>query len=73
MSGCGRPAAKSPVTGDAAKAVSDSRSAIRASEQFDKPSQERLLDIGMIATTQGLGFLDMEALDAQAGRPIRSV
>ncbi|WP_406321635.1 hypothetical protein [Streptomyces sp. NBC_01637] len=61
------------MTGDAAKAMSDSRSAIRASEQFDKPSQERHWDIGMIATPQGLGFLNMEAFDAQAGRPIRSV
>lgn len=29
-------------------------------------------DVGVIATPQGLGFLDVEAVEAQTGHPIRS-
>ena len=35
-------------------------------------AQERHWDVGVIATPQGLGFLDTEAVEAQTGRPIRS-
>ncbi|MDQ0405534.1 flavoprotein [Streptomyces sp. NPDC000349] len=35
-------------------------------------AQERHWDVGVIATPQGLGFLDAEAVETQTGRPIRS-
>ncbi|MEU1030703.1 flavoprotein [Streptomyces mirabilis] len=35
-------------------------------------AQERHWDVGVIATPQGLGFLDTEAIEAQTGFPIRS-
>ncbi|WP_149829319.1 flavoprotein [Streptomyces tailanensis] len=35
-------------------------------------AQDRHWDVGVIATPQGLGFLDAEAVEAQTGRPIRS-
>ncbi|MFE7269371.1 flavoprotein [Streptomyces sp. NPDC057623] len=35
-------------------------------------AQERHWDVGVIATPQGLGFLDAEAIEAQTGYPIRS-
>ncbi|MFF4353821.1 flavoprotein [Streptomyces sp. NPDC001530] len=35
-------------------------------------AQERHWDVGVVATPQGLGFLDTEALKAQTGYPIRS-
>jgi len=35
-------------------------------------AQERHWDVGVIATPQGLGFLDVEAVEAQTGCPIRS-
>lgn len=35
-------------------------------------AQERHWDVGVIATPQGLGFLDAEAVEVQTGRPIRS-
>ncbi|MFH9571848.1 flavoprotein [Streptomyces sp. NPDC017230] len=35
-------------------------------------AQERHWDVGVVATPQGLGFLDAEAVEAQTGRPIRS-
>ncbi|GAA3820852.1 flavoprotein [Streptomyces coacervatus] len=35
-------------------------------------AQERHWDVGVIATPQGLGFLDTEAIQAQTGYPIRS-
>ncbi|MEU8589404.1 flavoprotein [Streptomyces sp. NPDC048664] len=35
-------------------------------------AQERRWDVGVIATPQGLGFLDVEAIEAQTGRPVRS-
>ncbi|MFI0219074.1 flavoprotein [Streptomyces lydicus] len=35
-------------------------------------AQERNWDIGVIATPQGLGFLDAKAIEAQTGYPIRS-
>lgn len=35
-------------------------------------AQERHWDVGVIATPQGLGFLDTEAIEAQTGYPIRS-
>ncbi|MCX4907465.1 flavoprotein [Streptomyces sp. NBC_00878] len=34
--------------------------------------QERHWDVGVIATPQGLGFLDTETIEAQTGYPIRS-
>ncbi|MFH9061489.1 flavoprotein [Streptomyces coeruleorubidus] len=35
-------------------------------------AQERHWDVGVIATPQGLGFLDAEAIESQTGYPIRS-
>ncbi|MFD5913562.1 flavoprotein [Streptomyces massasporeus] len=35
-------------------------------------AQERHWDVGVVATPQGLGFLDAEAVEAQTGRSIRS-
>ncbi|WP_225824740.1 flavoprotein [Streptomyces naphthomycinicus] len=35
-------------------------------------AQERRWDVGVIATPQGLGFLDTAAIEAQTGFPIRS-
>ncbi|MFJ5640708.1 flavoprotein [Streptomyces sp. NPDC093223] len=35
-------------------------------------AQERHWDVGVVATQQGLGFLDVEAIEAQTGYPIRS-
>ncbi|MFF7976731.1 flavoprotein [Streptomyces sp. NPDC007905] len=35
-------------------------------------AQERNWDVGVVATPQGLGFLDTEAIEAQTGYPIRS-
>ncbi|MFD8896497.1 MULTISPECIES: flavoprotein [Streptomyces] len=35
-------------------------------------AQERHWDVGVVATPQGLGFLDAEAVEAQTGRRIRS-
>ncbi len=35
-------------------------------------AQERGWGVGVIATPQGLGFLDTEAIEAQTGSPIRS-
>ncbi|MFJ9582430.1 flavoprotein [Streptomyces acidicola] len=35
-------------------------------------AQERQWDVGVVATPQGLGFLDTEAIEAQTGYPIRS-
>ncbi|MEV5534781.1 flavoprotein [Streptomyces prunicolor] len=35
-------------------------------------AQERRWDVGVVATPQGLGFLDTEAIEAQTGHPIRS-
>lgn len=35
-------------------------------------AQERHWDVGAIATPQGLGFLDAEAIQSQTGYPIRS-
>ncbi|WP_086561783.1 flavoprotein [Streptomyces africanus] len=35
-------------------------------------AQERHWDVGVIATPQGLGFLDAEAIQSQTGYPIRS-
>ncbi len=35
-------------------------------------AQEQHWDIGVVATPQGLGFLDVEAVEAQTGLPIRS-
>lgn len=35
-------------------------------------AQERHWDVGVIATPQGLGFLDVEAVETQTGYPIRS-
>ncbi|MFE6481779.1 flavoprotein [Streptomyces sp. NPDC057757] len=35
-------------------------------------AQERHWDVGVIATPQGLGFLDTEAIETQTGYPIRS-
>jgi hypothetical protein len=35
-------------------------------------AQERHWDVGVIATPQGLGFLDAEAIKSQTGYPIRS-
>jgi phosphopantothenoylcysteine synthetase/decarboxylase len=35
-------------------------------------AQERHWDVGVIATPQGLGFLDTAAVEAQTGYPIRS-
>jgi phosphopantothenoylcysteine synthetase/decarboxylase len=34
-------------------------------------AQERNWDVGVIATPQGLGFLDAEAIESQTGYPIR--
>ncbi|MDX2834351.1 flavoprotein [Streptomyces scabiei] len=35
-------------------------------------AHERQWDVGVVATPQGLGFLDVEAVESQIGRPIRS-
>ncbi|MGW6021054.1 flavoprotein [Streptomyces sp. NPDC055099] len=35
-------------------------------------AQEQNWDVGVIATPQGLGFIDQNAIEAQTGRPIRS-
>ncbi|MFF1654881.1 flavoprotein [Streptomyces sp. NPDC058255] len=35
-------------------------------------AQERDWEVGVIATPQGLGFIDATAVEAQTGRPIRS-
>ncbi|WP_189174497.1 flavoprotein [Streptomyces lasiicapitis] len=35
-------------------------------------AQERCWDVGVIATPQGLGFLDTEAIQSRTGHPIRS-
>ncbi|WP_330289726.1 flavoprotein [Streptomyces sp. NBC_00576] len=35
-------------------------------------AHERHWDVGVIATPQGLGFLDVESVETQTGRPIRS-
>ncbi|MEE4599391.1 flavoprotein [Streptomyces sp. DSM 41524] len=35
-------------------------------------AQERDWDVGVIATPQGLGFIDVQAVEAQTGYPIRS-
>ncbi|MFD8810816.1 flavoprotein [Streptomyces sp. NPDC059627] len=35
-------------------------------------AQERQWDVGLVATPQGLGFLDTQAIEAQTGYPIRS-
>ncbi|MBD9729703.1 flavoprotein [Streptomyces ossamyceticus] len=35
-------------------------------------AHERQWDVGVVATPQGLGFLDVEAVENQIGRPIRS-
>ncbi|MFF1640341.1 flavoprotein [Streptomyces sp. NPDC058246] len=35
-------------------------------------AQERDWEVGVIATPQGLGFIDARAVEAQTGRPIRS-
>ena len=35
-------------------------------------AQERPWDVGVVATQQGLGFLEVEAIEAQTGYPIRS-
>lgn len=35
-------------------------------------AQERHWDVGVVATPQGLGFLDAEAIEARTGYPIRS-
>ncbi|MFC9651765.1 flavoprotein [Streptomyces sp. NPDC056937] len=35
-------------------------------------AQEANWDVGVIATPQGLGFIDAEAVEAQTGHPIRS-
>ncbi|MFE6162488.1 flavoprotein [Streptomyces sp. NPDC056486] len=35
-------------------------------------AQERNWDVGVIATPQGRGFIDEQAVEAQTGRPIRS-
>ncbi|MFC7826920.1 flavoprotein [Streptomyces sp. NPDC057362] len=35
-------------------------------------AHERHWDVGVVATPQGVGFLDAEAVEAQTGRPIRS-
>ncbi|MFJ5839855.1 flavoprotein [Streptomyces shenzhenensis] len=35
-------------------------------------AQARHWDVGVIATPQGLGFLDAEVVEAQTGRPLRS-
>ncbi|MEU2597195.1 flavoprotein [Streptomyces hirsutus] len=35
-------------------------------------AQERNGDVGVVATPQALGFLDVEAIEAQTGYPIRS-
>ncbi|MFD7506066.1 flavoprotein [Streptomyces sp. NPDC059850] len=35
-------------------------------------AQERGWDVGVIATPQGLGFIDAQAVEAQTGYPIRS-
>ncbi|GAA2575275.1 hypothetical protein GCM10010424_19480 [Streptomyces lienomycini] len=35
-------------------------------------AHERHWDVGVVATPQGLGFLDAEGVEAQTGRPIRS-
>ena len=35
-------------------------------------AHERHWDVGVVATPQGLGFLDLEAVEAQTGLPIRS-
>lgn len=35
-------------------------------------AQEQSWDVGVIATPQGLGFIDAEAVEAQTGYPIRS-
>lgn len=35
-------------------------------------AQERHWDVGVIATPQGLGFVDVEAIEVQTGHPIRS-
>ncbi|WP_240498982.1 flavoprotein, partial [Streptomyces prasinus] len=35
-------------------------------------ARQRGWDVGVVATPQGLGFLDTEAIEAQTGHPIRS-
>ncbi|MEU9479204.1 flavoprotein [Streptomyces sp. NPDC048191] len=35
-------------------------------------AQEQQWDVGVVATPQGLGFLDADAIEAQTGYPIRS-
>ncbi|MEV0485700.1 flavoprotein [Streptomyces sp. NPDC050508] len=35
-------------------------------------AHERHWDVGVVATPQGLGFLDVEAVEAQTGPPVRS-
>ncbi|WP_217210611.1 flavoprotein [Streptomyces sp. AC550_RSS872] len=35
-------------------------------------AQERHWDVGIIATPQGLGFLDVESIEARTGYPVRS-
>lgn len=35
-------------------------------------AQEANGDVGIVATPQGLGFVDVEAVEAQTGYPIRS-
>jgi hypothetical protein len=35
-------------------------------------AQERDWDVGVIATPQGLGFIDPQAVEAQTGYPVRS-
>ncbi|BCM67849.1 hypothetical protein EASAB2608_03183 [Streptomyces sp. EAS-AB2608] len=35
-------------------------------------AQERGWDVGVVATPQGLGFLDAAAVEAQTGYPVRS-
>lgn len=40
--------------------------------QLITAAQERNWEVGVVATPQGLGFLDTEAVEAQTGYPIRS-
>ncbi|MFI7393159.1 flavoprotein [Streptomyces tendae] len=40
--------------------------------QLITAAQERHWDVGVVATPQGLGFLDTEVIEAQTGYPIRS-
>ncbi|CAL9500434.1 flavoprotein [Streptomyces sp. enrichment culture] len=40
--------------------------------QLIAAAQERRWDVGVVATPRGLSFLDVERIEAQTGRPVRS-